>query len=216
MLLSNHPLFHHFHLPRHSSPHTSCSPRGKKRTFNAPDEAIAEREFPLWSPGSRRKMLQTVTICASFAITCALSSKQMTLNDSSPNDSRDIKKLMSKIWHWGINYKHLMFVIYLFISPFIVGRRKRMNTLCKVMQPVFIGQHEHVCVWKHTQLLFMHNRMNRWCLELQPLVCYWETTGWMIREYSGISHSVNWKLWNSTWHKYNNATYSTSHNISFL
>ncbi len=53
MLLSNHTLFHHLHLPRHSSPHAFSYTGGKKRQMNAPDEALVEQEFPLWSPGGK-------------------------------------------------------------------------------------------------------------------------------------------------------------------
>lgn len=54
--------------PAIQSPHSSCVLRGTKRKFNAPDEAIVEREFPFWSPVSERKILQTVIINASLHV----------------------------------------------------------------------------------------------------------------------------------------------------
>lgn len=48
----------------------------------------------------------------------------------------------------------------------------------------------NMSVFGNTAALFMHNRMNRWCLEMQLLVCYWKTTGWMMRDDSWISNLV--------------------------
>ena len=72
-------------------------------------------------------------------------------------------------------HQHLMLMIHLFIYPFIFGRRKQRNILCNSHNvcaaintlwlgdaaSVYVGQHEHVCVWKHCGVIYarQHEQM---------------------------------------------------------
>lgn len=91
-------------------------------------------------------MQQTVTICASFAITCALSSKQMTPNDCGPYEGHKKAHEQNEMLR---KHQHFMIVIIYFSICF--GSRKHRDILCnshtlytaitccsKVMQPVFV------------------------------------------------------------------------------
>lgn len=66
-----------------------------------------------------------VTICASFAITCALSSKQMTLNDSSPYEGHKEAHEQNLTLGNELQTSYVCNLFYLFPLLFLAG-----ETLC--------------------------------------------------------------------------------------
>ncbi len=81
----------------------SCSRRKMILMINTQDEASAEKEFPLWSSWVWEKNAANSNNCALLAMTCRLSLKQMTLNDSSPDEghkeAHEKNKMVRKCQH---------------------------------------------------------------------------------------------------------------------
>ena len=133
---------------------------------------IVEREFPLWSPGSGRKMLHNMHLQLPAPY------PQSKWHLMIAVCMRDIEELMSKIRCRG-NISILWFFFLFFIYIFIIcGRMKQISkkriscviytTMC--IQQLYVSGNVNMSVFGNTAALFVHNRMNRWCLKLQLLV----------------------------------------------
>lgn len=71
---------------------------------------------------------------------------------------RDIKKLMSKIRRVGNIIVLCLWFIYL-IPHFVLAAESRgiafiILTMCIQQYCVYVGQHEHACVWKHCSFVY--------------------------------------------------------------